>query len=172
MVGPQLTLRPIAAIDRSLDKHLWRIVRSPEVATWWSDPGDDFKDWPRGEDVERRYAICLGDDPTPIGMVSWWSMDNEHYEHAGIDIFLDAQVQGKGLGREAVYLIASRLFDQGHHRLSIDPAAANAKAIRCYESVGFRKVGVMRAYEWAADSSGWQDGMLMDCLPGDLVRPW
>ena len=172
MVGPRLTLIPLEDIDRALDAVLWDIVRSPEVAAWWSEPAQEFKDWPLGEDVERRYAITLGEDRTPVGMISWWSMDNEHYEHAGIDLFISGAVHGVGLGREAVYLMARRLFDQGHHRLAIDPAAANTRAIRCYESVGFRKVGRMRGYEWSADNSGWQDGMLMDCLPGDLMRPW
>jgi hypothetical protein len=45
--------------------------------------------------------------------------------HAGIDIYLDSRFQGQGAGREAVALLARYLFEwRGHHRLTIDPAAA------------------------------------------------
>ena len=55
--------------------------------------------------------------------------------------------------------------DHGHHRLTIDPAAENARAIACYRRVGFRPVGVMRQYErvW------WEDGRLRDGLLMELL---
>jgi aminoglycoside 6'-N-acetyltransferase len=56
--------------------------------------------------------------------------------------------------------------DRGHHRLTIDPAAANERAIRCYAGVGFRPVGVLRQYE-RDDDGGWHDGLLMDLLAAD-----
>lgn len=40
---------------------------------------------------------------------------------------------------------------------------ANARAIRTYEAVGFRPVGVMRRYERGADGN-WHEGLLMDLL--------
>ena len=58
--------------------------------------------------------------------------------------------------------------DLGHHRLTIDPAVDNAAAIRSYSKVGFRPVGVMRAYERGADDS-WHDNLLMDLLREDLA---
>jgi aminoglycoside 6'-N-acetyltransferase len=63
----------------------------------------------------------------------------------------------------ARWLIEAR----GHHRLTIDPAAGNARAIRAYERVGFRPVGVMRRYEGDLDGT-WHDGLLMDLLAGEL----
>jgi aminoglycoside 6'-N-acetyltransferase len=64
----------------------------------------------------------------------------------------------------ARYLVDER----GHHRLVIDPAADNVAAIRCYSSVGFRPVGVMRSYERDVDGCGWHDGLLMDLLAPEL----
>ena len=56
------------------------------------------------------------------------------------------------------------LFDErGHHRITIDPAAANTRAIRCYEAVGFERVGVMRQYE-RGDDGTWRDGLLLELL--------
>jgi aminoglycoside 6'-N-acetyltransferase len=59
------------------------------------------------------------------------------------------------------------LFEaRGHHRLTIDPAAHNERAIRCYEAVGFTPVGVLRQYERDDDGS-WHDGLLMQLLADD-----
>jgi aminoglycoside 6'-N-acetyltransferase len=63
----------------------------------------------------------------------------------------------------ALYLIR----DRGHHRLIIDPALHNEPAIRCYEKVGFRRVGVMREH-WRDPDGVWRDGLLMDLLASDL----
>jgi len=67
-------------------------------------------------------------------------------------IFTSGAISRAGArGREAVALLARYLFEQrGHHRITIDPAAANAQAIRSYIKVGFRPVGVMRQYERGA----------------------
>jgi aminoglycoside 6'-N-acetyltransferase len=60
--------------------------------------------------------------------------------------------------------------ERGHHRITIDPAAANTPAIRCYEKVGFRPVGIMRRYERVREDRDWHDGLLMDLLAEDLLN--
>jgi aminoglycoside 6'-N-acetyltransferase len=68
-----------------------------------------------------------------------------------------------------VRLLAWFLIEERHHhRLTIDPAAENTRAIRCYGSVGFRPVGIMRAYERGADGV-FHDNLLMDLLAADLA---
>jgi aminoglycoside 6'-N-acetyltransferase len=90
------------------------------------------------------------------------------YRHAGIDLFLSEHVHGQGLGADAVRTMARHLIeDRGHHRLTIDPAADNIGAIRAYEKVGFRPVGVMRQYE-RLPGRGWHDGLLMDLLADEF----
>jgi RimJ/RimL family protein N-acetyltransferase len=76
--------------------------------------------------------------------------------------------QGRGLGTDAIRTLARYLIEErGHHRLTIDPAADNAVAIRAYEKVGFRPVGVLRAY-WRSPDGTWRDGLLMDLLASEL----
>ena len=70
-------------------------------------------------------------------------------------------------GRDGVHPLFQ---DRGHHRIVIDPNAANTRAIHAYETVGFRRVGVMREYEWSAHEQRWTDGLLMDLLRGQLVE--
>jgi aminoglycoside 6'-N-acetyltransferase len=56
------------------------------------------------------------------------------------------------------------ISERGHHRITIDPALANAAAIRCYEKVGFKPVGVMRQAERDAGGQGWHDCLLMELV--------
>jgi aminoglycoside 6'-N-acetyltransferase len=77
-------------------------------------------------------------------------------------------VPRRGLGTDVVRTMAHDLVgDRGHHRLVIDPVTHNARAIRCYEKVGFRLVGVMREYEQDRDGI-WHDGVLLDLLAREL----
>jgi aminoglycoside 6'-N-acetyltransferase len=57
--------------------------------------------------------------------------------------------------------------DLGHHRITIDPALTNERAIRAYQKVGFRPIGVGRAYEKGPDGT-FHDNLLMDLLAGEL----
>ena len=76
---------------------------------------------------------------------------------------------GRGIGTEAVRLVARLLIEErGHHRITIDPAADNVAAIRAYEKVGFRPVGVMRRVRARLDGGGWHDGLLMELLARDI----
>ena len=51
--------------------------------------------------------------------------------------------------------------------VTIDPAAQNTRAIRAYERVGFRPVGVMRLYERSPGGT-WRDALLLDLLAADF----
>ncbi|MGH2831942.1 MAG: GNAT family N-acetyltransferase [Solirubrobacteraceae bacterium] len=75
------------------------------------------------------------------------------------DIALTSALHGKGYGRRVLRAFVAK----GHHRFTIDPNPENERAVRCYEAVGFKPVGVMRAYERNPYSS-WNDGLLMDLV--------
>jgi aminoglycoside 6'-N-acetyltransferase len=154
----KVELRPVTDED-------WRaiaeVLRDPTVAPWWGVTRDDVR-----EDFEDPHAILV--DGELAGVVDLWEENEPGYRHAGLDIVLGAPVQDRGIGREALRLAARILFDErGHHRITIDPAAHNVRAIRCYEAVGFRRVGVLRQYEQGLDGS-WHDGLLMDLLRDEL----
>lgn len=136
--------------------------------------------WNGGEDLEADVAAGLDDPGTAcwtvlhrqriVGMIQWYAEEDPDYRHAGIDLFLDPMVHGRGLGGDAVRTLARHLVDdRGYHRLVVDPAADNIAAIRCYAKAGFRPVGVMRRYERGLDGT-WHDGLLMDLLATELVR--
>lgn len=108
-------------------------------------------------------------DGLVAGFLQTHEVDDPEYRSAGIDLMLGPEYHGRGLGPQAIRLAARRLFDAGHHRLTIDPAADNHAARRAYEKVGFRQVGIMRQYERDADGGGWHDGVLYDLLEEDLI---
>ena len=58
---------------------------------------------------------------------------------------------------------------RGHHRLTVDPAAANARAIHVYEKLGFRPRRRAAASTSASPDGAWRDALLMELL-ADGVR--
>ncbi|WP_305092283.1 GNAT family N-acetyltransferase [Prescottella sp. R16] len=160
--GPRVVLTPIRPEHRG---RLREIHGTPEVARWWKQPDAD---WPAPEPGTTAYAVLL--DGAVIGFVQWYHEPEPEYRHAGIDLFLDPAVHGRGLGTEVVRVLCAHLVDDhGFHRIVIDPEAANAAAIACYRKVGFRDVGVMREYYLGADGV-WRDGLMMELLARELVR--
>lgn len=170
--GARVRLRPV---DESDISRLIEILREPAVACHWSAPDDAGErrallcgDDADGAEVITTFVITIGNDV--IGWIGGWEKLEREYRHAGIDLFIATEQHGHGYGPEAVALVCTYLFgERGHHRIVIDPAASNVRAIRAYEKVGFRRVGVMRSYELGADGS-YHDGMLLDLLPDDLVQ--
>jgi aminoglycoside 6'-N-acetyltransferase len=162
--GERVVLRPGEPDDVG---RLTEILHEPEVAGRWGSFTDaEVAEQFVGDD--KVFAVSLGGEV--IGAIQYGEEEDPMYRHASVDIFLTAPCHGQGLGSDAIRTLARYLFDQGHHRLSIDPAVDNEPAIRAYEAVGFRRVGVMRAYEQGPDGT-WHDGLLMDMLEGELQRP-
>jgi aminoglycoside 6'-N-acetyltransferase len=155
-MGDRLVLRPLVPGDEA---ELRRIHTTPEVARWWDAPDAGFP-WTDEPDSTR---LVIEVDGAVAGMIQYSEEPEPKYRHASVDLFLDPAFHGRGLGTEALRRVVRHLVDAcGHHRITIDPAAHNAVAIRAYEKVGFRRVGVMRRYERDTGGAGWHDGLLME----------
>lgn len=169
LAGRRVVLR---AVERGDLSRLFDILREPSVAEHW--PQDESEAFllgadPDGAEAITTFAITLAGEV--IGWVAAGENLDPHYRHGGIDVFLATEHQRNGLGPDAIARVCRWLFDErGHHRITIDPAAANARAIRAYEKVGFERVGILRRYERSADGT-FHDGMLMDLLREELSPP-
>jgi aminoglycoside 6'-N-acetyltransferase len=162
--GEGIVLRPVRADDAA---RLVELASHPEVDRWWLGLTEaDVVEQAEGRGDATGFAIVHEDEV--IGLIQYYEETDPMYRHAGIDLFIGEPYQGRGLGTDILRtMIRHLIHDRGHHRLVIDPAAANERAIRTYEKVGFRRVGVMRDYERGADGT-WHDGVLLDLLARDL----
>jgi aminoglycoside 6'-N-acetyltransferase len=163
--GEQVVLRPIRPEDRAA---LLEVLNDPSVVAVWDTRGPETStdELLAGDEGWTVWAVEV--DGEFAGSIQAAEEQDPDYRHAGIDIFLHSRFQGRGAGTDAVRTLARYLLEErGHHRLTIDPAADNIRAIRSYEKVGFKPVGVMRRYERGIDGA-FHDGLLMDLLAGEL----
>ena len=164
--GSLVRLRRATASDAD---RVVEIRSTPEVFRRWigDDLRQEFLDDIDSEDVT--LFVIEDQHHQVIGGIQWHEETDPMYRHAGLDLFIDPSVHGRGYGTDAVRALVAYLVNVvGHHRFVIDPAADNAAAIACYSKVGFKPVGVMRRYERSPDGT-WHDGLLMDLLAEDFI---
>jgi aminoglycoside 6'-N-acetyltransferase len=170
LVGPDLRGERVvlrSPVEADIPR-LAAIMATPEVGRWWMRETEELTRTRVLEGEEDTTIWVVLADGEIIGMVQAWEETEPEYRHGGIDIALHPDWHGRGLGADTVRTVARHLIDdRGHHRITIDPAAANTAAIRSYEQVGFRPVGIMREYERGNDGT-WHDGLLMDLLAAEL----
>jgi aminoglycoside 6'-N-acetyltransferase len=163
--GDQVTIRPLAESD--IDLLAAAISADDDAAPWWGTEPDRVRRWLT---EERSVNLAIEVGGTLVGAILYQEETDPDYRSAGIDIAVLAPYSGRGLGPDALRTVARYLFDErGHHRISIDPAVTNHRAIRAYEKVGFRPVGIMRQYERGPDGQ-WRDGLLMEMLEDELAE--
>jgi aminoglycoside 6'-N-acetyltransferase len=163
--GERVILRP--ATDDDVEP-LRAILEEPSVARWWGlvPPEGVAEAWIEHDADDAVFAIEL--DGVIVGSIQYAEENDPDYRHAGVDIFLSTEVQGQGIGTDAIRTVARYLIDvRGHHRLTIDPSAANERAIHVYSNLGFRPIGIQRQYERGPDGT-FHDGLLMDLLADEL----
>lgn len=165
--GSRVVVRTVEPGDHD---RLAEIGMLPAVSRWWPglDPERVRREMlPVDEDGTFGFTILV--DGEIRGYIQAWEETDPEYRHAGMDLFIDPVVRGQGIGPDAIRAVARWLIDdRGHHRLTIDPRADNASAIRAYEKVGFRPVGRLRQYQLDPDGR-WYDGLLMEMLAPELA---
>ena len=157
-MDPEITLTPTVAEDGAA---LRALHAAREVAQFWDLPVPGFP--MRDEPESTRFTIRHGDEIA--GLIQYAEEHEPKYRSASIDIFLGPAFHGRGIGTRAIRMVLDILIrERGHHRVTIDPAAHNHAAIRCYEKAGFRRVGVLRLAERNSDGSGWHDALMMELV--------
>jgi aminoglycoside 6'-N-acetyltransferase len=162
--GERVTLRPLE--DADLDP-LAAIIGEPSVAQWWgeSEEPERLRDNLRMDGDA--FAIEAGGELA--GWLGFVEETEPEYRSVSFDISLSDRFQGQGLGPDALRTVIRWFADErGHHRFTIDPNAGNDRAIKAYEAVGFKPVGIMRRAELV--DGEWTDGLLMDLLIEELTE--
>ena len=159
IVGPVVTLRP--PIERDLDP-LFAILSEPEVAVWWV-----------GYTLDRvREEFIAAAATTRIievggecaGALYVLRGADAEYPTTVMHLFIGTTFRGNRVGEEALALAIRHEFANGITRVTLDPNVHNDGAIRSYERLGFRRIGVLRDYQVRPG------GTLEDALFLDLTR--
>jgi RimJ/RimL family protein N-acetyltransferase len=104
--------------------------RSEHLA-WFND---------RVNDATRRLYVIEGQASQVIGSLTLREIDGSHSARLGIT--LGADFLSQGLGTEALRMFLHHFFGTlGFSRMDLDVATTNLRALRCYQSLGFREVG-------------------------------
>lgn len=161
--GERVVLRALEAGDAT---RIAEINAMPEVARWWRPRSPAELLAAIADDELAAWVVEV--DGEVVGFVLAYEESDPEFRHAGLDLFLHPDAHGRGLGRDVVRTVVRHLVDSGHHRVVIDPAVANERAITTYEAVGFRRVGVLRRYWWDHVEGRWADGLLLDLMADEI----
>ena len=142
---------------------LVELLDEESVRPWW---GDNDADDVRGT---LAHTWCIEVDGELAGLLHIHEETDPEYPSVELDIALATRFQGAGLGRRALKAAIRDYIARGHHRFMIAPAAHNERAIRCYEAIGFKPIGIARESDRAPDGSWW-DSLLMDLLAREFVE--
>jgi RimJ/RimL family protein N-acetyltransferase len=138
--------------------------KEPHVQKWWPVPDKEenilehFLPRIRSKDA---CGFIVYKDSMPLGYVQYYPIDRKNPKTGawlpievtaqitlGIDQFIgDCSLLGKGLGTQFLKEFISYLA-QNHASVAaiiVDPDSDNHAAIRCYEKVGFKKMGTYQA---------------------------
>ena len=135
--GRLVTLRTLKAEDFDL---LCRWFADPPFIRWWggrplstAEVEATFFD---GRDNDFQPMI-VEERSCPVGYIQAWIEDGCS---GGIDIVLESEARGRGLGTDAVRTLADWLRrERGWTRITVDPRSDNATSIRAFEKAGFVK---------------------------------
>jgi aminoglycoside 6'-N-acetyltransferase len=159
-----VTIRALTEADADA---LAASLEDPSIARWWTPLGTLEERARELRNEGRAFAIEV--DGELAGWIGYEEELEPNFRYGSLDIFLRPEFQARGHGSAALRLAARWLIDErGHHRITIDPAADNDRAIRAYRAVGFRDVGVMRRYGRLGDGR-WGDHLLMELLAEELT---
>jgi RimJ/RimL family protein N-acetyltransferase len=138
---------------------LLKWFKEPHVATWWPTPEKDediiekFLTRIRSKDT---FGYIVSTKETPIGYIQYYYIDRKNEKFSwlptelpettiGTDQFIgDKENIGKGYGTRFVKEFIDYLHDiePTITTVIVDPEPENHGAIRSYEKVGFKKMGV------------------------------
>jgi diamine N-acetyltransferase len=118
---------------------------------------------------QANFTIYDLSDSAPVGTTALFEV-SWRLSRATFGILLGHR-RGQGLGTEATRLTLDWAFHVlGLRNVLLEALATNAGAIRAYEAVGFRRIGVRRDCVFAV-GGGRSDTLLMDAVADDFASP-
>ncbi len=161
LTGPRVTLRPPRTSDL---EPLHAILQEPEVSEWWVGYTPERV---RIELIDSDYTNVIEVGGQTAGVVYVIPPADAEYPTTIAHIFLGTSWRGSGIGSEALALAVRHQFAHGTSRVTLDPNAGNLPAIRAYERLGFKRIGILRDYQLRPDGS-LDDALFLDITRSDF----
>ena len=141
--------------DVALQRQLLARVRGSSV--------DQVREWARERSrgpSSLLQVIATREADQPIGYVQLVGIDD--LDQCGdMGICIEPRSQGAGVGREVLSLLIAHACQwRALRKLELRVRADNARAIRCYESVGFIRCGALHARAFV--DGAYEDVILME----------
>lgn len=115
-------------------------TRSPEVSRFWGgcelSPAVVLAKY-TGRRAPEVVSYVITEIGRPVGYLQAWQIDGSF----GLDMFISAQAQGRGIGSAVARAMAVELTARGWEPLTVDPAVDNARALRAWRTAGFLPSG-------------------------------
>lgn len=162
IVGPAVELR--APVQDDLEP-LYAILQEPEVAFWWvgfskERTQREFIDAPETTRVIEVAGECAGALYVLRG-------EDPEYPTTVMHLFIGTRFRGRRIGEEALALAIRHEFANGITRITLDPNEHNDGAIRSYERLGFKRIGVLRDYQ-VRPGGALEGAMFLDLTRSDF----
>jgi ribosomal protein S18 acetylase RimI-like enzyme len=140
-----MTIRDAQANDVELvrrlrDEFQQELNKPPFFGEPWETVADDVEDT-----IANGVALIAEDDDAPVGYSLASVVPQTPIRGHLYDLYVHADVRGRGVGRELIAETAERLRQRGVTHLSLDVALTNDSARRLYERLGFRPYDVLMA---------------------------
>jgi RimJ/RimL family protein N-acetyltransferase len=167
VIGERIYLRPLERADAAVFQPWFNDPEVTENLALRRPVNLDFEEEFVAGLTRDEHRIVLGialrDGDALIGNTGLEDIDWVN-RHAQFGIAIGARAQwGKGYGTEATRLMVGYAFDHLNlHRVYLNVYETNARAVRVYERLGFRREGVLRQARWQHDR--WVDTIVMGLL--------
>jgi diamine N-acetyltransferase len=173
LVGERILLRPFSKRDLphiqrwSTDAELRKLIG--EVAPMSEAEAEKFYKDLRADKDRIWFVIVLKRNNRVIGEAGLLRMFRPWRNTDMTIIIGEKDAWGKGYGTEAGHLLLDYAFNRlGFHRISIGVVGFNKRALRFWESLGFKKEGVERD-EYFYDNV-YSDGIMMSILENEFRK--
>lgn len=144
----------------------WRRARPEDVAAIhgldraWSPV---FSDASRYRTLLDGNGVLLVVETPEAGIIGFSACTRVLDEATLLNIALNAEVRGRGLGRRLLEATIADLQRQGIRRLLLEVRGGNGAALALYRGCGFSEDGVRRGYYRAVDGGPREDAITMSC---------
>jgi len=129
-------------LRRLRDEFQLELAKPPFFDEPWDTVAEEVE-----ETIKNGVALIAEDEGTPVGYALASVVPQTPVRGHLYDLYVNADVRGRGLGRELIAAVAERLKGRGVTHLSLDVALTNDSARRLYERLGFRSYDVLMAVD-------------------------